>query len=164
MPPPGLTASERADVAAAIMDAPLAPRAAPPVPERLPILERPVRFREVQERVFSRTCWHCHSDPDFARGDGGAGNTGGFGYAGRGVSLLDYGGVQSGYVADDGERRSLFADDDGVPHLVRVLMARHREARGEVQPGVTGMPLGLPPLTLEEIQLVETWIAQGRPN
>jgi hypothetical protein len=26
------------------------------------------------------------------------------------------------------------------------------------------MPLGLPPLPLEDIQLVESWIAQGRPQ
>jgi len=26
------------------------------------------------------------------------------------------------------------------------------------------MPLGLPPVPLETIQLVDTWIAQGRPR
>ena len=34
---------------------------------------------------------------------------------------------------------------------------------GEV-PGVRGMPLGLPALSLEEIQLVESWVAQDRPE
>jgi hypothetical protein len=29
---------------------------------------------------------------------------------------------------------------------------------------VRGMPLGLPPLEPEQIQLVESWIAQGRPR
>ena len=43
-------------------------------------------------------------------------------------------------------------------------MARHREVEGEPIDGVTGMPLGLPPVPLEDIQLVESWIAQGRPN
>jgi hypothetical protein len=28
---------------------------------------------------------------------------------------------------------------------------------------VLGMPLGLPALSPEEIQLVDSWIAQGRP-
>jgi hypothetical protein len=33
------------------------------------------------------------------------------------------------------------------------------------EPGrVRGMPLGLPPLSSEDIQLVETWIAQGHPR
>lgn len=165
MPRPELSDAERADVARAILRAPLAPASPPPMPERLPLLDRQVRFAEVADRVLSRTCWHCHADPDFAQGDGGAGNTGGFGYAPRGVNLLDYAGASSGYVAEDGERRSLFAEDeDGTPHLIRVLMARHAEVRGEPVEGVTGMPLGLPPLPLEDIQLVESWIAQGRPN
>ena len=30
-------------------------------------------------------------------------------------------------------------------------------------PDRPGMPLGLPPLSAEQIQLVETWIAQGTP-
>jgi hypothetical protein len=29
---------------------------------------------------------------------------------------------------------------------------------------VRGMPLGYDPLPLEEIQLVESWVAQGRPR
>lgn len=165
MPNPNLSDAEAAQVADALLHAPLAEPPPAALPERLPVLDRPVRFDEVAERVLSQTCWHCHADPDFAMGDGGAGNTGGFGYPGRGVNLLDYAGVSSGYVADDGERRSMFAEDeDGTPHLVRVLMARHAEEAGEPLDGVTGMPLGLPALPLEDIQLVETWIAQGRPN
>jgi mono/diheme cytochrome c family protein len=165
MPAPELSEEERARVADAILAAPLAAAPAREIPERLPVLERPVRYEEIRDRVLSRSCWHCHADPDFAHGDGGAGNTGGFGFSPRGVSLLDYAGVSSGYVAEDGERRSLFAaDDDGTPHLVRVLMARHAELAGRPVPGVTGMPLGLPPVPLEDIQLVETWIAQGRPR
>lgn len=165
MPTPTLTEAERERVADAILEAPLAPLAEARVPDRLPILDRPVRHREVAQRVFQRSCWHCHADADLARGDGGAGNTGGFGFPPRGVNLIDYTGVASGYLTADGERRSLFApDDDGTPHLVRVLMARHRELAGQPDPDVTGMPLGLPPLSLEDIQIVETWIAQGRPE
>jgi cytochrome c2 len=165
MPTPTLTEVERERVADAVLALPLAASPPPRVPERLPILARPVRHAEVAERVFRRSCWHCHADPDLARGDGGAGNTGGFGYAPRGVVLADYAGVASGYLDAHGERRSLFAlDEDGTPHLVRVLMARHFEVAGQPLPDVTGMPLGLPPLPLEDIQLVETWIAQGRPE
>jgi hypothetical protein len=43
-------------------------------------------------------------------------------------------------------------------------MARYGEEAGTPNPNVRGMPLGLPPLPLEDIQLVETWIAQGRPQ
>jgi hypothetical protein len=48
-----------------------------------------------------------------------------------------------------------------MPRLVSVMLARHVEAQGGEVPGVLGMPLGLQPMALEEIQLVETWIAQG---
>lgn len=164
MPSLSLTPSEIARLVDVLTSAPLSSSAALAVPERLPLLERPVRFAEVEQRVFKDTCWHCHSDPDYARGDGGPGNTGGFGFEGRGARLSDYEGVSSGYEVD-GERRSLFAPDpDGTPHLVRVLMARHAEIAGRPMEGVTGMPLGLPPLPLEDIQLVDSWIAQGRPR
>ncbi len=163
MPTPALSNEELELLTDFILSAPLAPLPAPSVPERLPILTRPVRFAEVAERLFRVTCWHCHADPDFARGDGGPGNTGGFGYSGRRVALHDYASVSSGYLTEDGERRSLFALDGETPHLVRVLMARYHELAGEPIEGITGMPLGLPPIALEEIQLLETWIAQGRP-
>jgi hypothetical protein len=48
--------------------------------------------------------------------------------------------------------------------LVAVLLARHKELAGQVTPGLRGMPLGLPALSAEQIQLVESWIAQGRPQ
>ncbi|MBX3269900.1 MAG: c-type cytochrome [Sandaracinaceae bacterium] len=152
-------------LAAFVRHAPLsAPAAAPPAP-RLPLLERPVAFAEVEARVFSRACWHCHSDPDFARGDGGPGNRGGFGFAGRGVDLSSYEGIQSGGLGADGVRASLFAPGpSGAPRLVETLLARALEERGGAVPGVRGMPLGLPALSAEDVQLVETWIAQGRPR
>jgi hypothetical protein len=163
MPAPSLDEGEIDAVADLILHAPLAASPAPRIPERLPILERPVRFEEVAERVLHQSCWHCHADPDFARGDGGPGNSGGFGYPGRRVALHDYAGVSSGYLDAGGERRSMFAMDGDTPHLVRVLMARHHEEAGQPIEGITGMPLGLPPLPLEDIQLIETWMAQGRP-
>lgn len=164
MPTPALTGAERSQVADAILATPLGAPAATAVPSRLPLLERPVRFAEVEERVLARTCKHCHADADFAQGEAGAGNTGGFGFGARGVNLLDYAGISSGYIADDGERRSLFASDDGTPHLVRVLMARHSEQAGQPVADVVGMPLGLPAVSMQDVQLVESWIAQGRPN
>lgn len=53
---------------------------------------------------------------------------------------------------------------DGVPRLVAALVARQVEEAGRPDPAVRGMPLGLPALGAGEIQLVESWIAQGRPQ
>ena len=65
---------------------------------------------------------------------------------------------------ENGELVSVSASwRDGTPRLLAVLLARQREIRGE-QGALRGMPLGLPPLSPEQIQLVETWIAQGRPR
>ena len=82
------------------------------------------------------------------------------------LDLATYGGIQSGALGPDGQRRSVFAslDDRGVPRLVAALWARHEEVAGRVDPAIRGMPLALPPLPAEEIQLVETWITQGRPQ
>lgn len=158
MPRPALTDAERLDVAAFLLEAPLAPT--PPVvtPTRLPLLERRVAYEEVERRVFKRVCWHCHSDPAPVGGDGGAGNTGGFGFAGKGLDLGSHAAVLRG--GRDG-LDVLAPDASGVPRLVTVMVARHVEAQGGEVPGVRGMPLGLRPMSLEEIQLVESWIAQG---
>ncbi len=165
MPDIPLSKREARDIAAYVLTTPLA--AGPPKKpfERLPLLTRPVLFAEVKQRVFRNTCWHCHADPDYAIGDGGPGNTGGFGFAGRRINLAEHETVLAGYVDDAGERRSLFLPDgtNGENHLVRALLARHSEEAGTKVPGVRGMPLGLPALSAEEIQLVETWISQGRP-
>jgi cytochrome c5 len=135
------------------------------LPARLPVLGRAVRFAEVNERVFRRTCWHCHATPEYAMGDGGPGNSGGFGFAPRGLNLATYSDVASGSLDDKGRRRSIFLPlKDGTPRLVAVLLARQQELAGEEVPGLRGMPLGLPALAPEQIQLVESWIAQGRPN
>ena len=102
---------------------------------------------------------------DYAIGDGGPGNTGGFGFKGRGFSVTTYADVASGVLDDQGNRRSVFAPlPNGTPRLLAVLLARHKELAGEQAPGLRGMPLGLPPLSAEQIQLVESWIAQGRPQ
>lgn len=166
MPRTPLDRDEARDLAAFLVMAPLSP--APPAPPlaRLPVLARKVRFEEVSRRVLRKTCWHCHSEPDYARGDGGPGNTGGFGFRPRGLVLADYTGVVSGSLDDAGERRSVLAPEPGgPPRLVAALLARHDEEAGRAAPvGIRGMPLGMPPLSLEDIQLVETWIAQGCPR
>ena len=161
----GVGPREAEALAAFIANAALAPAPKPDVPKRLPVLERPVLWAEVSVKVFHDTCWHCHAVPDFARGDGGPGNSGGFGFAPRGLDLSSYTGISQGSLDQDGERRSIFEKlPDGTPRVVAHLMARHTEVAGGSVDGVRGMPLGLPPLTLEQIQLVESWVAQGRPQ
>jgi hypothetical protein len=66
---------------------------------------------------------------------------------------------------DHAERKSVFAKTaDGTPLLVAALLARQEEEAGAPRADLRGMPLGLPALSAEEVQLVETWIAAGRPQ
>lgn len=169
MPDLGLTRAEAEDIAAFVLETPLAPRERAPIPTRLPVLERRVSYQEVSARVFNHICWHCHSEPDLALGDGGPGNTGGFGFPGRGLNLRDYPSIMAGSVDVHGQRRSVFRKIeggplDGAPRLLAHLLARQIEEAGGEVPGLRGMPLGLPSLAPEDIQLVESWIAQGRPE
>jgi Cytochrome c len=164
MPNLRLSPDDVRDLTAFLAFGELAPPARSEPPPRLPVLDRPVRFDEVNERVFSVTCRHCHTDPDRAGGDGGPGNTGGFGFKPRRIDFSSYQGIQSGGLDAEGKRVSLFAPTkEGVPRLVAALVARAREVRGQPSDEVRGMPLGLPPLSPEQIQLVESWVAQGRP-
>lgn len=165
MPRISLRPDEVRDLAAYIVAAPLAAPERPVPPARLPPLDRPVRFAEVDAKIFHATCWHCHSDPDYARGDGGPGNNGGLGYPGRRLDLSSYAGVASGSLGPDGKRRSIFAPlPDGTPRVIAHLLARHAEVAGQPDPDLRGMPLGLTPVPLADIQLLDTWIAQGRPE
>lgn len=165
MPKIPLTDSEVKDLAGYIFTAELSSLPPKAKPERLPVLARKVLFKEVDEKVFHRTCWHCHSEPDYAIGDGGPGNSGGFGFKPRGLNLSAYEGIAAGFLDDKNERQSVFAKDkNDVPRMVRALLARREEENGAPTGEVRGMPLGYDPLSPEDIQLVDTWIAQGRPR
>ncbi|MFT3769041.1 MAG: cytochrome c [Minicystis sp.] len=165
MPDFDLPPADARDIAAYILTAELSPVEPRPATARLPVLERKVTYDEVSEKVFRRTCWHCHGEPDYAAGDGGPGNTGGLGFKPRGINFVSYESVQSGRLDDANERHSLFEKTaDGTPRILRSLLARQDEEAGRPDATVRGMPLGYSSLTPEEIQLVETWIAQGRPR
>ncbi len=148
------------------------PGGLPPAP--LPLLARPVGWDEVSARVFSRTCVHCHLSPERNAGDGGAGNTGGLGFRGVGLELDTWEGARRGAIGADGRRRSILDPDPvtGEPPLRTRLRARAHEWTRERSPtrsdppsaAPLGMPLGLAPLSPEEMQLVETWLAQGAPR
>ncbi len=162
MPDYGLAEADAKDIAAFVLDAPLAEVKKTPL-ARLPLLERKVTFAEVDEHVLHKTCWHCHSDPDLAIGDGGPGNSGGFGFRGRGLDLGSYAGVRTGILEKKSdERKSILKKDNSL--LVQSLLARHAEEAGEPTGSARGMPLGYPPLSAIEIQLVESWVAQGAPR
>ena len=162
MPSIPLFGREAKDIAAYLVTTPLADAPAIASPARLPVLERVVSFDEVNARVFRTTCWHCHSSKVYGVGDGGPGNTGGFGFEPRRLSFVSYETIAAGMLDVHRERQSVFrADADGVPILVRALLARHDEIGGRPSPDARGMPLGLPPLSPADIQLVDTWIAQG---
>lgn len=159
MPQTGYSQADANDVVAFLLT-PL-PTSAPETNQaRLPALERDVFHDEVETRVFRRLCWHCHGDPDYARSEGGPGNTGGFGFAPRRLDLSSYEGVMSGAIDAEGRRYSVLFNE-GEPRIVEVLLARHREVSSQPVEGVRGMPLGMPPLSYEDIQLVESWVAQG---
>lgn len=162
MPDPDLRPEQIHDITAYLLTAPLEPLPPPVLPDRLPLLTRDVTFAEVDAAIFHKTCWHCHSDPSFASGDGGPGNTGGLGFTGAGLDLSNHAAIVSGSRSPEGKRRSIFAPlPDGTPRIVAHLLARHAELAGAT-PELRGMPLGLTPVPLADIQLLATWIAQGR--
>lgn len=166
MPELGLTYQQARDLAAFIMDEPLAEVDGGAKVERLPLLSRTVTFDEVNDALFSRTCVHCHDDADLGvLGDGGPGNVGGFGFGAKGLSFASYEAIHAGWVDERGERRSVFErTDDGTPRLVKVLLLRRDEEAGLHGSEMRGMPLSLPSVTPEVLQLVESWVAQGRPR
>ncbi|MCC6901843.1 MAG: c-type cytochrome [Polyangiaceae bacterium] len=165
MPKLGLTEKEAKDAAAYLLGAKLEPLAKKPVPARLPVLERKVTFEDVDREVLQKTCRHCHTNPDIARGDGGPGMTGGFGFIPRKLDFSTYESTNGGLLDLKGERMSVFTKTkDGTPLLVAALLARQKEEAGEIDPEARGMPLGLPALTAEQVQIVESWVAQGRPQ
>ncbi len=163
MPTQGLDANAARDLASYVLFAEIDRPQTEPV-AMLPLLERHVTYAEVDAQVFHRTCRHCHADPAFAFDDGGPGNTGGFGFAPRGLDLSAYPNMHVGELVD-GTRESIFRiDDSGMPRIVRALRARQLEEAGQLDEGIRGMPLGHSALGPEDLQLVASWVAQGRPR
>ncbi|WP_338868496.1 c-type cytochrome [Myxococcus stipitatus] len=133
---------------------------APYKPRRL---EREVHYPEVAKKLTRHLCYHCHSDSRRA-GDQGPGNSGGFGYTGASLDLATHEGILRG-VKREGQFRGLPDRlEDGTPRLIATLLARRAELEGHAHPDVLGMPLGLPPIPDEDIDLISTWIEQGAPR
>jgi mono/diheme cytochrome c family protein len=172
MPNFQLSEEEAQDLAAFILRTPLEKKLmASPVETEFPAREGEIFFEEVRDKVFRRTCYHCHSDPDFSLGDTGPGNEGGFGFLGVGLNLATFEGVLGGAYPggssfrEAGKSREraqvVNLERPEASRLVHALRARQVEERGGSVPGVRGMPLALPALSDEEIALVEGWIRQG---
>lgn len=163
MPAFEFTAKEIEDLATFLRE-PLPEVAAVPRPRYRPRqLEREVHYPEVAAKLSRHLCFHCHSDSARA-GDQGPGNSGGFGYDGASLDLATRAGIIRG-IKRDGRFRGLPDRlEDGTPRLVASLLARHAEMDGQTHPEVMGMPLGFPPISEEEIDLVSTWIEQGAPE
>lgn len=185
MPKQPVTAEEAAQIADFLLGAPLAAVAeAPRTPvaaSAFPTLDRPVTYDEVYEEIFGFICVHCHMHPESNGGDGGAGNTGGLGWAGAELNLETYAGMKAGLKrpGDPGRTDILSPGPGGeAPLLWRALIRRHEEgSRDHRPPHATharldhgadgahpGMPLGLPPLSAHKMSLIRTWLAQGAPG
>lgn len=138
----------------------------------------PVSWAEVKERVLGRVCVHCHMN-DHEK-DQGAGNTGGLGFAGVGLSFRTYERTVAGARGPDGTRHSVLTalPGEALPRIITALVQRRDEARRDFvalgddharppHPGpdhLLGMPLGLPPLPDDEIALLLRWLADGCPG
>jgi mono/diheme cytochrome c family protein len=154
-------------------DPALTPAPAVTTPEVPKPLKRAVPYEEMKERVLGKVCVHCHMN-DYEK-DPGPGNVGGLGYKGVKLRMRTYESLVSG--ADDGKGGvySVLVPREGetTAPIVQALLRRRAEAvRDAIAPfedhelpsypsGPPGMPLGLPAMTDEEIQLLVTWIAQG---
>ncbi len=136
----------------------------------LTLLKRRVEYSEVKAKVLGKICIHCHMDPRVNQGEGGAGNTGGLGFVGAGLNLESYEGLRAGIRRGSQRISILESDTPGQqPLLMEVLLRRFDEQdqphllkrRGKKSKHTLGMPMGLPPLPLEDLNIVFTWLKQG---
>jgi len=164
MPNVGLTAAEASAIAAFLLEAKVPE---PQAPTKVVIQGNhagPATYKEVQE-VFDGVCVHCHSDPSHAAGDGGPGNTGGFGFQGQGLDLTSFSRIRMGSMRRKDGRSVVKVGPDSPSKLVVHLIERHNEVNGLDDPNVLGMPLGHPPLSIEDIELIHAWTTSGaRPK
>lgn len=154
-------------------DPKLGPAPAAPSLEPPKLLDRPVTYEEMKENVLGKICVHCHMN-DYEK-DPGPGNLGGLGFSGVHLQMRTYEMLVSGYVDDKGKRVSALVPREGetLAPIVTAMLRRRLEApRDQVAPfadhvfpafpkGLSGMPLGLPTMSDEQIALLATWISQG---
>ncbi len=144
----------------------------------IPLLKQRVTFRQLKKQVLGVTCVHCHMNKARNNGRGGPGNVGGMGFSGVGLDLETYRGIKRGLRRPGQKKRIsvLRPQRPGeAPLLLEALLRRHDERDVDtVRPfeipvsrvlhvgaAPNGMPLGLPPLSVADLSLVKTWLAQG---
>jgi cytochrome c2 len=166
MPDFGFNQVEAIDLATYLLNAPLLESNSPLPLRTLTPATRPVEYSTLEKRLFKAMCWHCHSDPSYNNGDGGPGRTGGFGFTGADLSFASYEDTLRGGRQPDGSYRSILkpARAGEKPLIIEHLLARHREVRGEKGLRYRGMPMAIPPIPLEDIELLWGWIEQGAPR
>ncbi len=128
-------------------------------------LTRDVRFADVR-RIFGRSCIHCHAHTT------GEQASAVFGFPRSALDLSSYEGVMAGVVLADGTHRSIVTRDaSGSAPLLARLLTRHLEAAHEASPtraprseAAVGMPLGLPPLSADDLRVIATWLAHRAPR
>lgn len=174
MPPSTVTRAEAEALAQFVLfgkPAPFVPVPRPPPPTR----PTGVTYEMLDAAIFSKICLHCHEGD--GETDNGAGNGGGLGYAGKGFSFDSLESFKRGSKTADGTYASVLRrGKSGKPVLLERLELRVSENRRDyikpfeqVQdhtlvpyPGAgPGMPLGLPALSPEKIDMIRAWIAEG---
>jgi predicted CXXCH cytochrome family protein len=140
---------------------------------RIATLTRRVPYEEVRSAVLDRICIHCHMDPDKNAGRGGPGHDGGLTYAGVRLDLETWEGITRG-MEKNGERLSILepAQPGALPRLLEALLRRYDETaadpynppRLKTRGTAPGMPMAMPPLTREQLEIVATWLEQGAPG
>lgn len=164
MPSMNLSKSEAEAIAAFLVFTDPAPPNQPTAVQRPAPLGRKVGYVEIKEEVLDKVCAHCHLDQAHGNGDGGPGNTGGFGYEGKGLDFTRFAAARQGSKKREADRM-LSTPIDGVPRLTAFVLERHNEVNGLDNPDIPGMPLGHPPLSMEQIQLLDAWVVSGmRPR
>lgn len=165
------TELERQNLARFVLETPLLPTTTTTTTttttNALPALTRRVAWADVQPLLAD--CAHCHDDAIVARGNGGPGNTGGMGFTAIGLELSGYSAILRARVNGESVTAS---PPTGASLLVQALLRRRQEASDEAAGRVPlqdakaprGMPLGLPPLSLADIQLIDSWLQQGMPR
>lgn len=116
------------------------------------------RWEDVEVRVFSRVCVHCHMDPAQNEGRAGPGNEGGFGWPATGIELQRY---ESVVAARD---RVLAALDRKERETARDAVGPGQVPAATGRPERPGMPLGLPALDPRDVAMVRAWYAAGAPR
>ncbi|MEZ4432950.1 MAG: hypothetical protein R3F65_11090 [bacterium] len=179
MPKMGVAAADAEKIADFLLHGPVESGPVAVAVAEIPVLARKVGYDEVFDEVLGKICVHCHMAPESNDGDGGAGNTGGLGFGGVSLDLESWAGIERGLLRDGKRVSVLRAPAPGEPPLLLAALLRrqreaardHRPVFGGHDPGAKGpdparpgMPLGLPPLSVAQLSVVKTWLAQGAPG